>query len=289
MLRIKDYHKEKMQHYKEIVSELGEISVAIVQIGHNPASDRYVRNKIKDLESVGIKVKLIAKPEYITQEDLEHLVYKLNYSDYTGFIVQLPLPKHLDEKAIRNMINPDKDIDGFAPTTKVFPCTPQGIITYLEDQNYDFNNKNAVVIGRSALVGRPIAGMLLDRNCNVSVIHSKTSEANKNYLLSNADLIICATGHRDTITDENLLQNVEWNYDETNNKLEEKKIFNANSLLIDVGINFDENGKLVGDCEHVSGVEKTPVPGGVGLLTRLALIENVLKLRKRNEIYIRRR
>lgn len=281
MLRIKDYHKEKMQYYKDIICNLGEISVAIVQIGHNPASDRYVRNKIKDLESVGIKVNLIAKPEDIKQEDLELLVYNLNISDYTGFIVQLPLPKHLNEKATRSMINPDKDIDGFAPTTKVFPCTPQGIITYLEDQNYDFNNKNVVVIGRSALVGRPIAGMLLDRNCNVSVIHSKTSEANKNYLLANADLIVCATGHRDTITDENLLQNVEWIYDEANNKLEEKKIFNVNSLLIDVGINFDENGKIVGDCEHVSGVEKTPVPGGVGLLTRLALIENVLKLKEK--------
>lgn len=258
---IKTYAKEKKKYYKNYIAEnKKDLSLLIFQVGDNEASNRYVKNKIKDCEEVGIKCELLKYDISVSEDDLINDIELANArKKLTGIIVQLPLPKHISKEKIKLAINPEKDVDGFHPLSKVNPATPQGIITYLEDKHYNFKNCNAVVIGRSNIVSRPIAKMLLDKSANVSVIHSKTSIENKRYLLRNADLIICATGYRNTISDEDLGEN-------------------DDALIIDVGINFDESGKMVGDCENVSICKKTAVPGGVGLLTRLAVIENLIEL-----------
>ena len=270
---IKEYVANKKLELKSKIIDKN-LKLVIIQVGNVEASNRYVKNKIKDCEEVGINCELIKLDENVLEAEVLGLVNKLNFDKtVTGYIVQLPLPKHISEERITAAIDPKKDADGFHPLSKTFPATPQGIITYLEDNNYDFTNKNAVVIGRSNIVGRPIARMLLDRSCNVSVIHSKTGGANKNTLLMNADLIICATGHRNTITDKDLTK-IEFDMIDQATK----RYHNTRAFIVDVGININEEGKLCGDCENVTVCEKTPVPGGVGLLTRLALLENLIKL-----------
>ena len=276
MQTIKEYVAQRKEEIKEEVKNFPNIKLVIVQVGDVPASNAYIRGKMKDCAEVNINCELIRLPEEITEAELLAEVDKLNKDDsVTGFIVQLPLPKHIREASVISAINPDKDVDGFSPLALVNPGTPQGIIDYLEANNFDFVNKNAVVIGRSNIVGRPIAKLLLDRSCNVSVIHSKTSFPNKNRLLSHADLIICATGHRNTITDDDLGFT---EFDPVDNIF--KTYHNTWVFIVDVGMNQNDLGKLCGDCENVTVAEKTPVPGGVGLTTRLALITNLMKLAK---------
>lgn len=283
---IKQYAVLKKEYYKDtILANNLHLSLAIFQVGDNPASNKYVANKIKDCESVGITCTLYKYDPSISESDfLEDIALANSSRSLTGIIVQLPLPPHISEEKVKLAIDPSKDVDGFHPLSKTNPATPQGIITYLEDQHYDFVNKNVLILGRSNIVGRPLARMFLDRSSNVTVVHSKTSERTWQFLLSQTDLIICATGHRNTITDDSL------KYITAANQL--RDIFVdagyytfANQVLpfdypfiIDVGINFNEEGKMVGDCENVTLADKTPVPGGVGLLTRLAVIENLIKL-----------
>jgi len=277
MIPIKEYVAKRKEEIKEEVKAFSNLKLVIIQIGDNPASNAYIKGKLKDCAEVEIDAELIKLPEETTELHLLDLISELNVaSDVTGLIVQLPLPKHISEQKVIEAISPEKDVDGFSKLAYVNPGTPQGIIDYLEYNNYDFTNKNAVVIGRSNIVGRPMARLLLDRSCNVSVIHSKTSETNKNTLLMNADLIICATGHRNTIVDKNLTK-VE--FDATDRTT--KTYHNTRAFIVDVGMNRNDEGKLCGDCEAVTVCEKTPVPGGVGLLTRLALITNLMKLAKR--------
>lgn len=273
---IKEYYKDKLNYYKDYITNKNlKISLAIFQVGDSEASNRYVRNKIKACEKVGITCNLYKYDETISEEDfICDLKLANSLNCLTGIIVQLPLPKHISEEKVKLAISPEKDVDGFHPLSKTNPATPQGIVTYLEDQNYDFVDKNALILGRSDIVGRPMAKLLLNKSCNVSVIHSKTSEYNKRQLIRNANLIIVATGHRNTLTDDDLTWTVQCGdeceyYDE---------IVNSKAFIFDVGINFTEDGKLVGDCENVTVCEKTPVPFGVGLLTRLAVIENLIKL-----------
>lgn len=285
MFNIKEYVENKKIEIKNMVETLdAKPKLVIIQVGAVEASSRYVRNKMKDCETCGIPCDLIHLEENITEQNLLELIDQLNNDDsVTGFIVQLPLPKHIREQAVIEAINPKKDVDGFSKLALVNPGTPQGIITYLEDNNYDFTNKNAVVIGRSNIVGRPIAKLLLDRSCNVSVIHSKTSAENKVNILHKADLIIVATGHRNTLTNADLAY-TDVKLGEGIEAYEEGVcddwIVNPKCFIVDVGININEEGKLCGDCENVTVCEKTPVPGGVGLLTRLALITNLIKLYK---------
>lgn len=276
MQTIKEYVAQRKEEIKEEVKNFPNIKLVIVQVGDVPASNAYIRGKMKDCAEVDINCELIRLPEEITEAELLAEVDKLNKDDsVTGFIVQLPLPKHIREASVISAINPNKDVDGFSPLALVNPGTPQGIIDYLEANNFEFVNKNAVVIGRSNIVGRPIAKLLLDRSCNVSVIHSKTSFPNKNRLLAHADLIICATGHRNTITDNDLSFT---EFDPVDNIF--KTYHNTWAFIVDVGMNQNDLGKLCGDCENVTIAEKTPVPGGVGLTTRLALITNLIKLAK---------
>lgn len=238
-------------------------SVCVLQFGNNESSNRYVKNKLKDCEEVGIQTVLLKVSDglsvYRTAE-----ISKYCFADATGVIIQMPLPESVDkEEIINHVLTPRQDVDGFCKDGKVNPATPQGIMTYLKDQNYNLTNKNVIIIGRSDLVGKPLAQMMLKENANVTLLHSKTSKENLRLCLQNADIVVCATGHRNTLTNEDFAQNA----------------FKPD-LVFDVGINFNDEGKLVGDCENLTYCEKTPVPNGVGLLTRLAVIENLIKLAK---------
>lgn len=263
---IKEYIAIRKEEIKQEVEALEvKPKLVIIQVGNNPASCAYIKGKLKDCAEVNISAELVHFEEDITAETLYNKIDELNKDDsVTGFIVQLPLPKHISEQEVIELIDPKKDVDGFSKKALVNPGTPQGIIDYLEYNNFKFEDANAVVIGRSNIVGRPMAKLLLDRSCNVTVIHSKTSREHKEDLVANADLIVVATGHRNTLTDYELRHN-------------------KNCFIIDVGMNRNDEGKLCGDCEAVTVCEKTPVPGGVGLSTRLALITNLLKLYKLNK------
>ena len=268
MDNIKEYCAFYKSKLKEEISTLTEAPLfTIIQVGDVEASNRYVRNKIKDCDEVGIKTNLVKIPNTNPQliKELTAAIIKANATS-SAIIVQFPLPKSIDTKLILSLISPSKDADGFTNNGITNPATPQGIITYLERNDYDFTDKNVLVIGRSEIVGKPAAKLFLNKNCNVIQIHSKTSEANKRKFIDDADIIICATGHSNTVKKEYFTE------------LSSKK-----KIIFDVGINFDANGKLVGDCEKCLPVLfQSPVPGGVGLLTRLQLLENIVKLTKNN-------
>lgn len=259
MKTIKEYVAAKKDSLRESLS--GTILKAtIVQVGNVEASNRYVRNKIKDLEEVGIVTELIKLSEDTTEEQLLTVIEGLNADPtVTGYLVQLPLPKCISEDTINLAIDPKKDIDGFHPLSKTVAATPLGAFTYLKDMNYEFSGKNAVIIGRSHIVGRPMHKLLLDANMNVTVLHTRTTEADKRFYLEHADLIIVAAGKAGVV-------NSTYNLKES-------------AVIMDVGINFNEEGKLIGDCEpNLPVAFQSPVPGGCGLLTRLAVIENLIKL-----------
>lgn len=252
--------------------------LVIVQLGDVEASNRYVRNKIKDAEEVGIEAALVKMTgdEFYSEDDLRDYVGRLaEHCD--GIIVQLPLPeKFKDVKRILEKVPAHKDVDGLSgkPGAQT-PCTPLGIMKFINDTNLvDQAYKKALVIGRSELVGRPMAKLLLDNDYTVTVCHSKSGEFAIRHLAEDwADLVICAVGRRNFL---------DCTY--------------IDVPVIDVGINFDENGKLCGDC-YVRYEKKndlrSPVPGGVGLLTRCALLENTVRSyeaeteRNNNEITIR--
>lgn len=271
METFKEYVAHRKEELKEHISQLkAKPKLVIVQVGNIEASNRYVKNKMNDCAEVGIPCKLIHLDETITEDDLLQEIIKLNEdSSVTGFIIQLPLPKHIREKIIIEAIDPKKDVDGFSKLARVNPGTPQGIIDFLDNNLFDYVNKNAVVIGRSNIVGKPMARLLLEKNCNVTILHSKTSNENKRLFLKNADLIITAAGKRGLIDETYELKPTVW--------------------IIDVGMNLDENGKLIGDCERNLSFYpvafQSPVPGGVGLTTRLALITNLLKLYPMSSYY----
>jgi methylenetetrahydrofolate dehydrogenase (NADP+)/methenyltetrahydrofolate cyclohydrolase len=259
---IKEYVAEKKERIKEELSTKPALKMVIVQVGHVPASDRYVRNKAKDANEVNIDCEINNLPEDIPEEELLKLLQGLNEDeDVTGYLVQLPLPKHISEEKVKLAIAPEKDIDGFHPLSKTVPATPLGIYNYLKDMKYEFQGKNAVVIGRSNIVGKPMAQLLLKESMNVTVLHSKTSEADKAFYLKHADLIVVATGHEHTLSSKYKLK--------------------ARAVVFDVGINVGSDGKLHGDCDPDLHVKfQSPVPGGVGLLTRMSIIDNLIELTK---------
>lgn len=261
MQNIKEYTEMRKKSLKEALAG-NNLQAVIIQVGDVEASNRYVRNKIKDLEEVGITAKLIKLPETISEEELLDSLSCLNHNpDVTGYLVQLPLPKHISEEKVNLAISPKKDIDGFHPLSKTVAATPLGTFNYLNAMNFEFSGKNAVIIGRSHIVGRPMHKLLLDANMNVTVLHTKTSEEDKRFYLEHADLIVVAAGKAGVV-------NKSYKLKET-------------AVVIDVGINFNEEGKLIGDCEPGLNVAfQSPVPGGCGLLTRLAVIENLILLSK---------
>lgn len=262
MQEIKQYVISKKAQLKDYIKQIGfSKKLVIVWVGENKASERYVRNKVKDAEGLGINAVILHYSEDITESELLENIKLLNEDDTVGgYIVQLPLPDHINVKKIMLAIDPKKDIDGFHPlNTKVFPATPTGILNYLESQNFVFEGKNAVILGRSDIVGKPMQKLLLEKDMNVINLHSHTNDRDKAYYLKHADLIICAVGKQNIITAHNKLK--------------------ASAVIMDVGINVGDGGKLYGDCQSNLPVRfQSPVPGGCGLLTRLALMENLLKL-----------
>lgn len=230
----------------------------IYQVRDNPASNAYIRGKLRDCEEVGIKAELIKLPENITEDELNYRILKdYNWEDVDGIIVQLPLPKHIDPKAI--CIPDVVDVDGFNSTSEFQPCTPLGVMKIFDAIDYDLDGKNVLVCGQSDIVGRPLVDMLIKRHCNVISVNSSGSAMKASALgFGMVDVIISAVGKRNFITPRDL-EDVE--------------------VCIDVGINYDENGKQHGDCDdavyEMKDVMVTPRIGGVGLMTRAMLLYNV--------------
>lgn len=235
-------------------------SLAIIQVGDNEASNAYVRGKLKDCAEVGLKATLLHLPDTISQAELLSVITKCNLDPtIDAFLVQLPLPKAISEAAVNATIDPKKDIDGFSPFSPFACCTPKGIIDYLRDEGFPFRGANAVVLGRSQIVGKPMAKMLLAKDCNVTVLHSKTTPEDMRFYLKHADLVVVAIGKMGFLDASYELKPSAW--------------------VVDVGINRGEDGHLHGDCVPGLAVAKqTPVPGGVGLLTRLALLNNLMEV-----------
>lgn len=251
----------KTQLIEEISNLEIKPSFAIVKVNKDEASNAYVKGKIKDANEVGIPVQLIELDEKISEEELLIEIDKLNKNPAIhGLIVQMPLPRHIDEEKIKLAVSPKKDIDGFHPLSCLAPCTPRGIMSYLKHENIDLVGKNAVVIGRSNIVGKPMAKLLLEANANVTILHSKTKREDMERYIENADVIVIAIGR-------SCFLNESFKYKKT-------------AVIVDVGINRVD-GKLHGDAiPNLDVYLQTPVPGGVGLLTRLSLLENLLEVYK---------
>ena len=264
MQNIKEYTARKKAELKKYLEDNDlHLKTVVIRVGENPASAAYVKGKVKDCEEVGIECEVRHFPESISERNLLMEVAKCNTDpSIDGFIVQLPLPKHISEAKITEAIDYKKDIDGFSVlNTKCDAATPKGIMMYLTDQNFDFDGKNAVILGRSNIVGKPMHRLLLNKNMNVTILHTHTSEEDKRFYLAHADLIIVATGHRNTITPDYKLK--------------------STAILMDVGINRNSENKLCGDVEQDLPIAfKSPVPSGCGLLTRLALLQNIVDIVK---------
>lgn len=261
---IKDYVKARKEEIKNLVLTMKrKPNITIVQLNEDPASNAYVKGKLKDAAELGIEANLLKLPIETTQEELLKVIEQLNTSnDVDGFIVQMPLPRQIDEEEIKLAINPKKDVDGFHPLSKLAPCTPKGIMNYLHAENIKILGKNAVILGRSNIVGKPMAKLLLAESANVTVLHSKTTFEDMHRYIANADIIVVAIGKQHFL----------------DNRFEYKQ----DAVIVDVGISRDETG-LHGDAIPNLPVKlQTPVPGGVGLLTRLALYENLLEIIKNN-------
>lgn len=248
-----------------------KVGLAVVIVGNNQASRVYVNNKKKACEEVGFQSFEYALDENTTQEQLLDLVNVLNRDDrVNGILVQLPLPAHIDETAIINAISPAKDVDAFHPINvgrimignySFLPCTPAGVMRLIESTGTDISGKQCVVIGRSNIVGKPQAMLLLQKNGTVTICHSKTK--NLKEICLSADILVVAIGKAKFITGD---------------------MIKEGAVVIDVGMNRDENGKLCGDVEFESAEKKasyiTPVPGGVGPMTISMLMKNTLTAAK---------
>ena len=263
--QIKDELKEKVAKLKE---EGKEICLAVIQVGNDPASTVYVGNKKKACEYIGIKSLAYEVPEETTEAELLDIIDKLNKNDDVhGILVQLPVPKHIDEEKIINAINPTKDVDGFHPASvgalsigqKGFvSCTPAGVIQLLKRSNIEISGKECVVIGRSNIVGKPMSMLLLRENGTVTICHSRTKDLKE--VCKRADILVVAIGKPRMI---------------------DASYVKEGATVIDVGIHRDENNKLCGDVDYAS-VEPvagyiTPVPGGVGPMTIAMLMNNCVE------------
>lgn len=262
---IKDELKVEVQKLKE---QGKEICLAVVQVGSDPASTVYVRNKKKACAYIGIESRAYELPEETTEDELVRLIEELNQDEsVNGILVQLPLPEHIDEDKIIRTISPDKDVDGFHPVSvgrlwigeKGFlSCTPAGIIQLLKRSGIGIEGKNCVIVGRSNIVGKPMAALLLRENGTVTVTHSRTKDLAA--VTSQADILIAAIGKARFITAEYVKDG---------------------AVVIDVGMNRDDQNRLCGDVDFESVEPKvsaiTPVPGGVGPMTIAMLMDNCVE------------
>lgn len=245
--------------------------LAVIIVGEDPASQVYVRNKEKACEEVGFYSEKFALPESTTQEELNALVKELNERpEINGILCQLPLPKHLDDKEVINLIDPIKDVDAFHPVNvgaimigdySFLPCTPAGVMELIHSTGVEISGKKAVVMGRSNIVGKPMAMLLLHENATVEITHSRTADLKE--ITKTADILVAAIGKAKFVTAD---------------------MVKDGAVVIDVGMDRDENGKLCGDVdfENVKGKCSyiTPVPGGVGPMTISMLMQNTLTAAK---------
>lgn len=264
-VEVKDEIKAEVAKYTE---KGVKITLAVVKVGEDPASAVYVKNKQKACEYVGIKSVAYELKEETTEEELLELVDKLNKDEtIDGILVQLPLPKHIDEDKILNAIDSRKDVDGFHPNNvgkmmvgedTFFPCTPAGIIQLLKRTNIELEGKECVVVGRSNIVGKPMSILMLNENCTVTIAHSRTKDLKE--VTKRADILIVAIGKPKFITADYVKEG---------------------AVVIDVGIHRNDEGKLCGDVDFEAVEPKayaiTPVPGGVGPMTVTMLMANCLK------------
>jgi methylenetetrahydrofolate dehydrogenase (NADP+) / methenyltetrahydrofolate cyclohydrolase len=272
--KILDGRKIASEIKEELKAEVSELAqkviapgLAVILVGNDPASKVYVNSKKKACEEIGINSKVLEMPENATQQELEDTIEKLNQDKKIhGILVQLPLPGHIDEEKIIESIDSKKDVDCFHPENvgklsidvgNIFPCTPAGIIEILKRNDIEITGKECVVIGRSNIVGKPLAIMLLAENGTVTIAHSKTK--NLEEVTKRADILISAVGKAGLIT---------------------KDMVKKGAVVVDVGMNRLENGKLAGDVdfENVKEVASaiTPVPGGVGPMTIAMLMRNTI-------------
>ncbi|MDR4983157.1 bifunctional methylenetetrahydrofolate dehydrogenase/methenyltetrahydrofolate cyclohydrolase FolD [Bacillus cereus] len=267
--------KKRAQLQEEVVKlkEQGIVpGLAVILVGEDPASRSYVKGKEKGCEQVGIYSELIELPETITEERLLAEIDRLNGDDrINGILVQLPLPKHIEEKAIIERISPEKDVDGFHPISvgrmmtgqdTFLPCTPHGIVELVKETNLDISGKHVVVIGRSNIVGKPVGQLFLNENATVTYCHSKTQNIKE--LSKLADILIVAVGRPKMITADYIKEG---------------------AVVIDVGVNRLETGKLCGDVDFDNMLDVagyiTPVPKGVGPMTITMLLHNTVESAKR--------
>lgn len=264
--------KEEVKEEVEALKKQGvSVGLAVIIVGNNPASRTYVNNKKKACEAAGILSEEYALPEETTQEELLALVRELNQKDsINGILCQLPLPKQLDEEAVIAAISDKKDVDAFSAVNvghimigdySFLPCTPAGIMEILRHYNIDVAGKECVVIGRSNIVGKPMAMLLLHQNGTVTICHSKTK--NLKDVTSRADILVAAVGIPHFVTAD---------------------MVKEGAVVIDVGMDRDENGKLCGDVDFAAVEPKasyiTPVPGGVGPMTIATLLKNTVTAAK---------
>jgi len=261
--------KDELRAQVELLKKKNvEVTLCVIQVGDDPASTIYVRNKKKACEYVGIKSLAYELPEETSQEQLIDIIHELNERpDINGILVQLPLPKHIDEDKIIQAISPDKDVDGFHPQSvgrlsigqKGFvSCTPAGVVQLLKRYNFPIEGKECVIVGRSNIVGKPMAMLMLRENATVTVCHSRTK--NLAEITKRADILIVAIGKSKFIT---------------------REYIKDGAIVIDVGMHRDENNKLSGDVDYDDVLDKvsaiTPVPGGVGPMTIAMLMYNCVE------------
>lgn len=252
----------------QLKSEGKEIGLAVIIVGDDPASRVYVNNKKKACEYIGIRSEEFALPASTTEEELKALVEKLNNDDtIDGILVQLPLPKHINEETVINTISVNKDVDAFHPVNvgkimignfDFLPCTPAGVMELIKESGIEVEGKNCVVVGRSNIVGKPQAMLLLHKNGTVTICHSRTK--NLAEITKNADILVASVGVPEMITGD---------------------MVKEGAVVIDVGINRLPDKRLVGDVNFAECAEKaaaiTPVPGGVGPMTIAMLMKNTVK------------
>ena len=258
----KDYVDIKKKELKEEIKHLDKKPVlAVIQIDDDKASNSYIKGKQKDCDEIGIEMRHInIYSNAAEQQEVEGVIKDIANSDADGIIIQLPIPDKYDLERLQNLIPPEKDVDGFRRDSCFKPCTPKGIIDWMEYNDFEFKGKDCCVLGRSKIVGLPLTSMLIEKGATVTCCNSTTPSTW--YYTRNADYVFSAVG--------------------IPNYFDFSDFTNLCELIVDIGINRDENGKLCGDVNNV-GFENslndtfvTPVPGGVGLLTRLALMQNVV-------------
>ena len=271
---------KKIEELKDRVNKLSKNpSLVIIRVGDDFASGKYVSNKIKRCEEVGISSRIIHLDENVSQEVVEETILNLNKDeDVTGVLLQLPIPKHLDEDYLTNLIEDEKDVDGFTignmgklslGLESNVACTPRGIITLLKEFNIEIEGQDVLIINRSNIVGKPLAQLFLKENATVTIAHSKTKNLKEK--IASVDIVVTAVGRANFLRAEN---------------------FSEKTTIIDVSINFNELGKMCGDVSkedydiivNEKKCNLTPVPNGVGQMTVIELIEQTIEIAEKKEI-----